>query len=269
MSSKAQKKMNRRDEGTTNKILAIFSFAFLLIMGLMFSYKLVSNTGTMFTFITVAWVVAALSVCGVAAGIIWGVYCLKNDIDRRDRVLNGLNISAASAILAVCAAVAAHYGTVGVRVLYVFVPVVAVLLLVHMIYTNDFFFIAVTAAAGGFYMWYMSVAFTPGGIVWAPEGANLFSGRVILSVVLILLLAALAGAVYALKQRGGSIKLGGKTINLLHAGSNYGLIYLTIGVTAAAVAAAALFGATFAYYLIFVMFAYLFVMAVYYTIKLM
>jgi len=47
------------------------------------------------------------------------------------------------------------------------------------------------------------------------------------------------------------------------------MVYLTCGIVAAVLAAALILGTAAAYYLIFVMVAWLFVMAVYYTVKLM
>ena len=65
------------------------------------------------------------------------------------------------------------------------------------------------------------------------------------------------------------LTLGGRKFQLFPRNTSYGMIYLTCAVIAAAVAAALLLGTAAAYYLIFALVAWLFIMAVYYTVKLM
>lgn len=72
-----------------------------------------------------------------------------------------------------------------------------------------------------------------------------------------------------MQKNGGVLRLGGRSIQVFGRNAGYGMVYLTCGIVAAVLAAALILGTAAAYYLIFVMVAWLFVMAVYYTVKLM
>ena len=88
------------------------------------------------------------------------------------------------------------------------------------------------------------------------------------AVVAVILVAAVLLA-RRLQQAEGMLKRGEKRIRVLGHGANYALFYVSCAVVAAALAAALILGAAAAYYLMFALVAWIFVLAVYFTVKLM
>ncbi len=239
----------------TNRILTVFAFSFCVILGLMFAYKGYSSFTTLFITRNILLGAGVLSVLLVIAGVIWEYTSIKKGIDTRYKMFTGRSVAVGAAMLAVCAFCGAQFNIEGIKAMYVFVPAAAVLMLIYMIYSIDFFAIAAVSAAGGALMWIMSRS----GRGYLALTATVVSLALLLLFVLLVL--------YVRKQ-GGTIEIGGKRlINAKNA--NYPLLFFTAGITAACAIVAYLTSATVAYYLIFVMFAYLFIMAVYYTVKLM
>lgn len=142
----------------------------------------------------------------------------------------------------------------GVRILMVLPAVAAVLILIYFLYQRAFFVNAILTGGGMAALWlyrqyYMNhptaitLCFAAGWIV----------------------LAAVAVLAWKLNSTGG--KLG--KVRLMPEKSSYGITWLTCGITAAAMLLGLLLGAGIAYYLIFVLVAWLFCQAVYFTVKLM
>ena len=88
-------------------------------------------------------------------------------------------------------------------------------------------------------------------------------------VVLAVILVAAILLCRSLSAKDGVLTLGGKKLQVFSRNASYGMIYLTCAIVAAAVVAALLLGTAAAYYLIFALVAWIFIMAVYYTVKLM
>ena len=244
-----------QEDYVTNRILTVFAFSFCVILGLMFAYKGYSSFTTLFITRNILLGAGVLSVLLVIAGVIWEYTSIKKGIDTRYKMFTGRSVAVGAAMLAVCAFCGAQFNIEGIKAMYVFVPAAAVLMLIYMIYSIDFFAIAAVSAAGGALMWIMSRS---------GRGYLALTATVV-SLALLLLFVLL---VLYVRKRGGTIEIGGKRlINAKNA--NYPLLFFTAGITAACAIVAYLTSATVAYYLIFVMFAYLFIMAVYYTVKLM
>ena len=138
------------------------------------------------------------------------------------------------------------------------VPAVAVLALVYYLYQREFFAITVLSALGLVGLWLFRKA---GG-----GHAVVVSGY--FAVVAVILVAAVLLA-RRLQQAEGMLKRGEKRIRVLGHGANYALFYVSCAVVAAALAAALILGAAAAYYLMFALVAWIFVLAVYFTVKLM
>ena len=96
-------------------------------------------------------------------------------------------------------------------------------------------------------------------------------GRVYYGYLILTLVVAVAGVVLALKLKGnnGVLKVGGKEVTLLQPGAAYLAYYLTAVVTVVLLLAPMALGAAMAYYAIWVIAAWLFILAVYFTSKLM
>lgn len=143
-----------------------------------------------------------------------------------------------------------------IRALTIAVPVVAVLAMIYYLFQRDFFCITVISA---------------GGILSLQLYRKMFfmhPTMIRCGFVLAFVLLAAAAVVLFLIQRG-------KRPMPLHADklvpldANYILLYITCALNAVLLALTLILGSTAAYYLLFVLVAWLFITAVYYIVKLM
>jgi hypothetical protein len=204
-----------------------------------------------------------------AAGIIWEYVSAKRGADTKYRMVSGRNLAIASAVAAVCAFVAGRFFIDGIRALYIIIPALSVLALIYFIYSPEFFIIASIASLGGFLMWYMSGSYYELPITQITTDQFLNNSGLYASIFVVVVMLAAVLVIAAASRHEGGIRLAGRHIKLFGAAANYPLMYASAAVTAVCAAAALVFGAGIAYYLMFVSFGYLFILAVYYTVKMM
>ncbi len=157
--------------------------------------------------------------------------------------------------LAVCAGLAWRFSGTGTQFLCAVILATAVLALVYYLYQHEFFVISLSAAVGIVGLWLVRRAA-------GTSYTSILYGYLVLAAAFLLVVALGARK---LQENGGEWK--GR--RLFHKKAAYPLVYLTCGIVAALLVAAVLLGASVAYYLIFVAVAWLVVMAVYFTVKLM
>ena len=140
--------------------------------------------------------------------------------------------------------------------LTILVPVVAVLAMIFYLFQHDFFCITVISA---------------GGILSLQLYRKIFWNHPTMircGYVLAFLLLVAAVVVLVLIQR-GKRPMPLNVDKLVPQDANYLLLYITCALTAIILALTLILGSTAAYYLLFVLVAWLFVTAVYYIVKLM
>lgn len=140
--------------------------------------------------------------------------------------------------------------------LTILVPVVAVLAMIFYLFQHDFFCITVISA---------------GGILSLQLYRKMFWNHPTMircGYVLAFLLLIAAIVMLVLIQR-GKRPMPLNVDKLVPQDSNYLLLYITCALTAITLALTLILGSTAAYYLLFVLVAWLFVTAVYYIVKLM
>lgn len=163
-----------------------------------------------------------------------------------------LVLTLALAAPAVCVRVIFKYQAAGLSMLYWLVIAWAVLALVFYIYQREFFLGACACGMSVLALW-----FTRFGASGLPEAL------VISAAILLVGLAALW-----LKRSDGALP-GTPPIQFLPKKTNYTVLLVTCLASLAAVTVAMAAGGMVAYYLIYVMIAWLFALFVYYTVKLM
>ena len=163
-----------------------------------------------------------------------------------------LIVTIALAAVAVCVHVTLKYGTNGMSMLYWLVIAWAVLALVFYIYQREFFLGASACGMSVLALWFVRY------------GA---SGRPETILILAAIIAVTAASLW-LKKSDGALP-GPTTVQFLPQKTNYSVLLVTCLASLAAVLVALAAGGTVAYYLIFVMAAWLFALFVYYTVKLM
>lgn len=139
--------------------------------------------------------------------------------------------------------------------LTILVPVAAVLALVYYLFQRDFFYITLISAGG-----ILSLQLYRKMFLWHPT-------RIRCGFALGFVLLAAAVAVLILLQRSGGIF--STRMRVLPKDANYPLLYITCALNAILLVLTLALGSTAAYYLLFVLVGWLFVMAVYYIVKLM
>ncbi|MCD7947038.1 MAG: hypothetical protein LUG13_01910 [Oscillospiraceae bacterium] len=160
-----------------------------------------------------------------------------------------------TAALAVASMVTYFVGASGVRFLYIAVPMVGVLALLYYLYQKEFFCIAV-----------MSVLGLCGIYLFQHRGTHLVLPYVYLIVLAVILIV---GALLArmISAGGGTMKFAGKRVRIFPKNTVYATLYVT-GMVAIAVVIGSIFLSSGAI-LYGIAVAWLLVMAVYYTVKMM
>lgn len=152
--------------------------------------------------------------------------------------------------------VARAFQDVGIQFLCRAVLGVTVLALIYYLYQKEFFVTSVVTAAGILGLW----------LIRRADGAHMviLYGYMALVAVLVLCVVLVGRK---LQQNQGAWGDGEKKRQVLPRSASYGMIYLTCGVVALCLVAALVAGTALAYYLIFALVAWMFIMAVYYTVK--
>ena len=189
-------------------------------------------------------------VCFVATLLLWLAARKKGKLVR---LTAGLTL--AFLALAVCAVVTYFFAGTGIRFLYIAVPAVAVLALIYYLYQREFFCAAVLSALG-----LLAVRVVP---QYAGHPVLAIGYAVVLAV---LVLAALV-LFFRLQKGQGRMAVKGASVQILPKNANYALLYATCAVVAAVLAAALALGSLTLLYGVLV--AWLLILAVYYTVRLM
>lgn len=189
----------------------------------------------------------AVPVAAVLA-LIWTAWQIK----RGKKYALPLILTIALAAVAVCVHVVIKFQAPGLSMLYWLVIAWAVLALVFYIYQREFFLAAAACGMSVLALWFARY-----GVSGRPETLLIMAAIIVLSL----------GALW-MKRNDGALP-GQTEIQFLPKKTSYAVLLVTCLASLAAVAAALLAGGTVAYYLMFVMVAWLFALFVYYTVKLM
>lgn len=158
-------------------------------------------------------------------------------------------------ILAVCAVIVRIFDVSGVKFLYIAVPVVAVLALIYYLYQREFFVSAVFCALG-----LLGIKLLP-----RVRGASLVGYAY--AVALAVLLVAAVVLFRMMQKSQGKLTVKGTPMQVFPKGANYALLYVTCALVAVVAIAAVMMGALTLLYGVLV--AWLLILAVYYTVRLM
>jgi len=189
-----------------------------------------------------------------AASVIWLLRKPEPTVQTRFPVWLPVVCIASSAALAVCCAVAYLGKRSGIQFLHVMVLVAAVLVLIFYFCQKEFFAITLLNTGGLVGLW----------LIQHMEGYErlVYCSLAGLGAVLI----AAAAAARFLQRSDGIAPIGSRSIRIFQKGVNYPLFYVTCGLIAIVIVCALAMGASMLLYA--VLFAWLLIMAVYYTIRL-
>lgn len=195
----------------------------------------------------------AVQIGGAAAGLlclVWAVLRFRKGQPVRLPVVLWLACWA----LAICGRVALAYQQAGLQMLFLLVPAWAGLALVYYLYHREFFLGAAAGGMAALGLWFVR-----------------YGGGLGLEVILVLAgIILVAAAALWLKKNDGLLHWGGgEAVRVMSKKTSYPMILASCAVGLIAVLAAVALGPNAAYYLIFVMAAWLFALLVYYTVKMM
>ena len=196
-------------------------------------------------------VLKVVRIAGVAAAAVGVVVAVLQALKSKKAVLP-LLVAVAGGALAICSHVVLKYKATGMSMLFWLVVAWAVLAVVYYIYQKEFFLSAAATGMSVLALWFVRYA----------GGASYEVALILVAIILVLAITLF------LKKNDGVLPL--KTdVHFLPAGCSYGVVLASCLVSAAVVIAALAVGAAAAYYLIFVMLAWIFALFVYYTVKMM
>lgn len=191
-----------------------------------------------------------LPICFVALAALWLAARKSGKLVKLTGVL-----ALVALILAVCAVVVRIFDVSGVKFLYIAVPVVAVLALIYYLYQREFFVSAVLCALG-----LLGIRLLP-----RVRGASLVGYAY--AVGLAVLLVAAVVLFRMMQKSQGKLTVKGAPMQVFPKGANYALLYVTCALVAVVAIAAVMMGALALLYGVLV--AWLLILAVYYTVRLM
>jgi len=229
---------------------AIVLEALLVLVNRFYVNYSLSEAGVQ-TYLALHQVMCALRLAAPVAAVlalVWTGWQLKQD----KKFGLPLILAIALAAVSVCAHVAIKYRGPGMSMLYWLVIAWAVLAMVFYIYQREFFLGASACGMSVLALWFVRY-----GVSGRPE-----------TILILAAIAVVTAAALWLKKSGGALP-GKKPVQFLPENTNYVVLLATCAASLVAVIAAMIVGAAVAYYLMFVMVAWLFALFVYYTVKLM
>lgn len=231
---------------------------FLLLLVNKYYINFTADTQSIQLAVALETVFKVLAVVGVLAAVACGVWCWKRAKATGKLPFTWVVLTGLLLAVGVSSALIVVFYRAAVDMLYILVPAGAVLALVYYLYQKEFFFSACGVGVGLFGLW---LARRSGG------GHSLLVG--LYAVVGVVILAAIILLALKLKGTKGQLTVGGKQYAVLPAKSSFALIIASCAASLAVLVAGLLLGNTVAFYLMFVLLAWLFVLLVYYTVKMM
>lgn len=257
--SNLAKKPVSQEEYTTNKVLTVFSVCLLGVLLLMVVQRLLDYGTTVATGFLVLKVLIGVGVLGV----LWALYLFARErAGKRSasrRIICSRSVLIASIVLIAAMTVVNLYGVGPIKGLYVILPALAVYYLVFHSYSPEFFLIAADCGIAA-------------GLIWAVRRAQISTNYTYMVWVIVAAMAVLALAQIALtaklQKNKGQLSLLGRKLHTQLSRNAFGMLLLTPIVMTVLVAAVAAIP-TAGMICLGIAVAYLFVTAVYYTVKLM
>ncbi len=239
----------KQKDFVTNKLLLVFTLAFAVLLFVL-NISNAMHSIHMATALTVTRIVAIAGVAVLILGI--GMACGEK-AKKRDmslKLFRGRHIAIAGAFIAICAgALSFAFLPQMVTLLYICIPALVVLYIVWHSYPREFFFIALAAVAGGLGIWLVGSEFINRDMIVIAAVA-----AVIIALAVITVIAQI-----------GKGKLGKK--ELFKSDAKYAIVYLSY-VLVLALLAAAFLVLDMTFYFVLGIVAYIVLVGIYYTVKL-
>lgn len=253
-----QKKRISRSDYLTNKIMAVLILTFVMSLALMMINKGLGNIDMFYTAYYAMYVLAFAGLAGVILGIVKEITDRKKGTDRSRAIITGHGIAVCSAVISI-SFLSLLFGDYysSIKVLYVAIPALAILYLIYVIYQREFFALTALGALIALYFWRFGQFY---------KGSMRF---LLAQIVILLVCLIISALLYLLKRGDGAIKLKKRTIRLLAPDAEYAASFVCIIAFIALVVTAFFIPNAFMLYAAFATLAFIFVMAVYFAVKMM
>lgn len=237
---------------------AAMALEFLLLLVNKYYVNFTADSASINLALAMGVVVKVTTVLGLIGGAVCGFFGWKRF--KADGTLPFLWLVLAVSLLALglCSGLIVLFYRAAVELLYILIPAAAVLALVYYLYQKEFFFSACGVGIGLLGLWLVRKNSGTHDLLVA---LYTVAGEVVLLAILLLLMK--------LKKEHGVLTVKETQFTILSKQSNYLPMFLSCTLGVLALVAGLLLGSTAAFYLLFVLLAWLFVLLVYYTVKMM
>lgn len=255
--------LNRKEEQTraqdyvTNKLLCVFTIAFIMIIALMNVGRMMRSTDTFVaTFRGIGvftWVMLGLTIIAVVLAIMAKV----RGKDEKYKLVTAKHIAVILGFITACsAALAFAFNENTISLLYIFIPAVTVLFIIYHTFPRDFFVLSLVAGFGAIGLWLMGSGMS--------YGIGVARLTLVIGALLAMLVVATVLTIVA-NLTGGKI-FGQKFFNK---DSKYALLYIAYALVLALMVVMWFVATPATYYCVFALLAYIILTGVYYAVKMM
>ncbi len=248
----------KEEEYITNKVLIVFSLCLGGVLLLMGVKNLVSNGVSYLAGITLIKVLIGISILGVITGLFMIIREIKNHINTSMKIITGRNVLLTFAISLVIFVLIYYFLFPVFKIFYAVLPALAVYYLIYHSYQPEFVAIAFNGGVAAVLLFIIRRAISSANFKYLTYAS--------LAVMVVYLLAQVI-IVNKIKANNGTLKLKNKEYNFNFSKNAYTMLFITPVIMTILVAVGAF--TSMALYAIFAVAAYLFITAVYYTVKLM
>ncbi len=247
-----------KEEYITNKVLVVFSLCLGGVLLLMGVKNLVSNGVSYLTGIMVVKVLIGISAVGVIAGLFMMIREIKNHINTSMKIITGRNVLLTFTISLVIFVLIYYFLFPVFKIFFALLPALAVYYLIYHSYQPEFVAIAFNGGIAAVLLFIIRRALSSANFKYLVYAC--------VAVMVVYLLAQII-VVSKIKANNGTLKIKNKEYNFNFSKNAYTMLFVTPVVMTILVLVGAF--TSMALYAIFAVAAYLFVTAVYYTVKLM
>ena len=247
----------KKTDFIANKAMCVFGLAILGILGLVGISRAANTSAGYVSVLNLRWVAIAVGAVGLICAVVWLLKDKKRETEPM-RYFSGIDLGVLSLLILVSGLLLCFFDVLSVtRVLYILFPACAVLYLVFILLPRSFFLQTLLCGGGLRCMWVVSRSVTR---------------TALFAAILGLVLTALFCVFFFLLKKGdGTLKLGKSELPVLPKGEDYRPAFVSVLVCAVLfILAACLFQAAAAgSILLYILCGYLFILTVYYIVKLM
>ena len=254
-----EKRVEKTQDTVTNRDLIFFGCTAVFLWAISYLSRAFDYQSSFRAARVAAVVLIFAGAAACIAGLAWQSARVRSG-KAKNAALSGNVLAWFGLVLALSSAMMRFYSyTLAMRLLYVLMPVAAILYLIYYTYPREFFTVCTTHAALALCMWVLAKA---------SDSGDTRLRAIAFALAAVLCAAAFGVACLACKA-GGAVKVGSRSFAVF--GKKTGLRYPAIvyGATLALFVAALLLGSPFAFYALYAIIGFIFIAAVYYTVRML